>query len=331
MLLNSTTPSKPDQNHGERPHIHAGRMQFGSNPTGVILSGGSGMLGTALQSALAGRVSPILRLVRNAPTGDGQLQWNPAQSPAIAHPAPLEGSAAAIHLSGTSVAAHRWTAAYRRELAASRVDSTHALALALAALHRPPRALLVASAVGIYGNRADELLTEDSAPGNGFLANLCCRWEAAAQPAVDAGIRVVHLRFGVVLGPGHGALEKMLPPFRLGLGGKLGNGRQWMSWVSLADAVAGILFALETTSLSGPVNLSSPGPVTNADFTRALARQLGRPAFFAVPALALRLAFGEMANEALLASARVVPARLQSAGFQFAHPSIDEALAAALK
>jgi uncharacterized protein (TIGR01777 family) len=306
-------------------------MQLGSNPTGVILSGGSGMLGTALQSALAGRVSPILRLVRNAPTADGQLQWNPAQSPAIAHPAPLEGSAAAIHLSGTSVAAHRWTAAYRRELAASRVDSTHALALALAALHRPPRALLVASAVGIYGNRADELLTEDSAPGNGFLANLCCRWEAAAQPAVDAGIRVVHLRFGVVLGPGHGALEKMLPPFRLGLGGKLGNGRQWMSWVSLADAVAGILFALETTSLSGPVNLSSPGPVTNADFTRALARQLGRPAFFAVPAFALRLAFGEMANEALLASARVVPARLQSAGFQFAHPSIDEALAAALK
>jgi uncharacterized protein (TIGR01777 family) len=306
-------------------------MQLGSNPTGVILSGGSGMLGTALQSALAGRVSPILRLVRNAPTADGQLQWNPAQSPAIAHPAPLEGSAAAIHLSGASVAAHRWTAAYRRELAASRVDSTHALALALAALHRPPRALLVASAVGIYGNRADELLTEDSAPGNGFLANLCCRWENAAQPAVDAGIRVVHLRFGVVLGPGHGALEKMLPPFRLGLGGKLGNGRQWMSWVSLADAVAGILFALETPSLSGPVNLSSPSPVTNADFTRALARLLERPAFFAVPAFALRLAFGEMANEALLASARVVPARLRSAGFQFAHPSIDEALAAALQ
>lgn len=331
MLLNSTAPSKPDQNDWERPHIHAGSMQFGSNPTGVILSGASGMLGTALQSALAGRVSPILRLVRSAPISDGQLQWNPAQSPAIAHPAPLEGSAAAIHLSGASVAGHRWTAAYRHELEASRVDSTHALALALAGLHRPPQTLLVASATGIYGSRGEELLTEDSALGNGFLANLCCRWEAAAQPAVDAGIRVVHLRFGVVLGPGHGALEKMLPPFRLGLGGKLGNGRQWMSWVSLADAVAGILFALETPSLSGPVNLSSPNPVTNADFTRALARQLGRPAFFAVPAFALRLAFGEMANEALLASARVVPARLQSAGFQFAQPSIDEALAAALK
>ncbi|SRR6266568_922651 len=309
--------------------IHAGQMENREQSL-VILSGASGMLGTALRRGLSSRQNPTLQLVRSLPTGAGQLQWNPAASPAISHPAPLEESAAAIHLSGASVAGHRWTAAYQRELAASRVDSTRALAIALARLHQPPRALLVASAVGFYGNRADEVLSESSAPGSGFLAGLCQSWEAAADPAVQAGIRVVHFRFGVVLGQGHGALEQMLPPFRLGLGAKLGNGRQWMSWISLEDAVAGILFALDTPALVGPVNLTAPNPVTNADFTRALGRQLGRPAFLTIPSLAVRLAFGKMANEALLASARVLPVRLQSAGFQFVHPTVQAALAAAL-
>ncbi len=301
------------------------------SPTKVVLSGASGMLGTSLRRALAGREEPVLQLVRRTPTVEGQLQWNPASSPVIADPAPLEGSKAAIHLSGASVAGRRWTAAYRYELTASRVGSTRALALALAGIQKPPQVLLVASAVGIYGDRGNELLSEASAPGEGFLADLCRAWEAAAQPAVKAGIRVVHLRFGVVLGPGHGALEKMLPPFRLGLGGKLGNGRQWMSWISLADAISGILQALDTPSMSGPVNLTSPNPVTNAEFTRALGRQLRRPAVLSVPAFALRLAFGEMAKETLLASACAVPAKLESAGFQFAHPTVEEALAAALK
>jgi uncharacterized protein (TIGR01777 family) len=328
-----------------------------------LVSGASGMLGTALQQALAARRLPVLQLVRPNPprrprwfepsrpidaeprepsdasanrpgvTGvaiPGQFSWNPAANPAIAHPEVLEGFTAAIHLSGASVAAHRWTAAYKRAMTASRVDSTLALSTTLARLRHPPQALLVASAVGFYGNRADELLDETSAPGSGFLADLCGQWEAAAQPAAAAGIRVVHLRFGVVLGPGPGALARMAPLFRLGLGGRLGSGRQWMSWISLTDALAAILFALDTPTLAGPVNLTAPNPVTNAQFTRALARQLHRPALLPVPAFALRLALGEMADEALLASARVFPSKVTTRGFRFAHPTVALALAAAL-
>jgi uncharacterized protein (TIGR01777 family) len=310
--------------------IHAFKMHSAANSQPIVLSGGSGMIGSNLRHELTRRKSPIIQLVRNEPVAEGQLYWNPTQDPAIPQTARLEGSLAAIHLSGASVAGHRWTEAYKREITASRVESTRALAMSLAKLRNPPSVLLVASATGIYGNRGDELLTEDAAPGEGFLADVCRQWEAAAQPAVDAGIRVVHLRFGVVLGPGHGALEKMLPFFRLGLGGKLGNGRQWMSWISLADAIAAILFALDTPSLGGPVNLASPNPVTNAEFAHALGRQLRRPAILPVPAFAIRLAFGQMADEALLGSIRAVPARLQSAGFPFAHPTIEEALAVAL-
>jgi uncharacterized protein (TIGR01777 family) len=276
----------------------------------------------------------VLQLVRRPAASSAELQWNPAAAPTIADPVPLENLTAAIHLSGSNVAAHRWTAAYKREMAESRVQSTRALATALAGLRNPPEVLLVASATGIYGNRGDELLNEDSAPGTGFLADLCRQWEAAAQPAVDAGIRVVHLRFGVVLGPASkthpGALDKMIPIFRLGLGGPLGNGRQWMSWISLQDTASAILFALETRSLTGSVNVTAPNPVTNRELTRTLARQLHRPAFFPAPAFALRLALGEMADEALLSSARALPAKLNAAGFQFTHPTIDLAIAAAL-
>lgn len=288
------------------------------------------MLGTALRQGLAARQVPVLQLVRHTAGPAGEAQWNPSVSPSVIHPETLEGLAAAIHLSGANVAAHRWTPDYKREIAVSRVDSTRALAVTLARLRRPPRALLVASAIGIYGNRGEELLDEGSAPGSGFLADLCRKWEAAAQPAADAGIRVVHLRFGVVLGPGPGALAKMLPIFRLGLGGPLGNGRQWMSWIALDDAVAAILFALQTPSIAGSINLTAPNPISNAEFTRALALQLHRPAFLPAPAFALRLALGPMADEALLASARVYPSRLIEAGFGFSYPTVAQALTAAL-
>jgi uncharacterized protein len=300
----------------------------------VLLSGASGMLGSALRQALSRRSAQVLHLVRRAPHSAAEFQWNPAGSPAIADPSALEGITASIHLSGSNVAAHRWTPAYKREMTDSRVQSTRALATTLAGMRNTPHTLLVASATGIYGSRGDEVLDENSGGGSGFLAELCRQWEAAAQPAVDAGIRVVHLRFGVVLGTAsngnQGALAKMLPIFRLGLGGPLGNGSQWMSWISLQDAVAAVLLLLDESSIAGPVNVVAPNPVTNKEFTRALAKLLHRPAFFAAPAFALRLALGEMADEALLSSARVVPAKLSAAGFRFAHPTIDLALAAAL-
>jgi len=304
-------------------------------PGKIVLSGASGMIGTALRRRLAAHGASVVQLVRGAPGGENQVAWDPSATQAIANPSALAGCTAAVHLSGASVAGHRWTAKYRKELTASRVGSTRALAQTLASLRERPQTLVVASAVGIYGNRGEEVLDEDSAPGEGFLAEVCRAWEEAARPALDAGIRVVHARFGVVLGRGlraheQGALERMLPVFRLGLGGRLGSGRQWMSWVSLEDAVAAILFALETRSLAGPVNVVAPNAVTNAEFTRALARRLHRPAVFPVPAFALRLALGPMADEALLASARVAPAKLLGAGFEFVHATVDEALAAAL-
>jgi uncharacterized protein len=302
-----------------------------AKPSGpVILSGASGMLGTALRRALNRDKIPTLQLVRREPTSEGQLQWNPSEDRAIESPAAMEGASAAIHLSGASVAGHRWTEAYRSELFTSRVDSTHRLATTLAGLRRPPPSFLVASAIGIYGDRGDELLDETSAPSSGFLADLCRCWEAAAEPAAQVGIRVAHLRFGVVLGRGQGALEQMLPPFRAGFGARLGNGRQWMSWIGLDDAVAAVLFALEQTDLSGPLNVTSPNPVTNADFTHALAKQLERPVFLTIPAFALRMIFGQMADEALLASARVQPEKLLNTGFRFSMPEISTALKRAL-
>lgn len=295
-----------------------------------LLSGASGTIGSALKQALETRNMPVLQLVRAAPNCTCQLQWNPGADRAVENPGKLDELSAAIHLGGANLAAHRWTEAYKREIFSSRVDSTRAIARLLAGLRHPPQTLLAASAYGIYGNRGDEMLDENSAPGSGFLADTCQQWEDAAQPAVDAGIRVVYLRFGVVLGPGPGALAKMLPIFRLGLGGPLGSGRQWMSWISLADAIAAIVFALRTPSLAGPVNMTAPNPVTNRHFTRALGGILNRPAFLPAPAFALRLALGPMADEVLLSSARVFPSRLTVAGFQFIHRFVEEALAAAV-
>ena len=295
-----------------------------------LISGASGMLGSALCAALNQRRAELIRLVRRDPESGEELRWNPIAPSRFEHPERLEGIDAAIHLSGANLAARRWTSQYLQEVTASRVDSTRALAGALAGLKNPPRSMLVASAVGIYGSRGDDLLDESSARGSGFLADLCEAWEAAAEPARTAGIRVVHLRFGVVLDGRAGALAKMIPLFRLGLGGRLGSGKQWVSWISLRDLVTAALFLLGTPSLSGPVNLASPQPVTNAEFTRALARTLHRPAILPAPAFALRIGLGRMADEALLSSTRVLPRKLLDAGFRFAYPLIDDALGEAI-
>ena len=297
----------------------------------VIQSGASGMLGRAVRQALDTNGIPILQLVRRKPTAEGELEWSPTSDPAIPDAGRLEGAKAAIHLSGANVGAQRWTESYKREMIASRVDSTRRLATALSELRKPPATFVVASAIGIYGDRGNEILDESSPAGTGFLASLCQKWEAAADPAQRAGIRVVHLRFGVVLGPGEGALQQMLPPFKVGLGARIGSGRQWMSWVALEDVVAAVLFALDHRELDGPVNVTAPTPVTNAEFTSALGRQLHRPAFLAVPPFAMKLLFGQMAEEALLASARVGPRKLMNAGFHFSQPRLDHAIAIALK
>jgi uncharacterized protein len=296
----------------------------------LLLSGASGMLGTALRGAMASQGGTALQLVRRTPEAPNQFQWDPRSRPELPHPEVFEDLTAAIHLSGANLAGHRWNDAYKREIVESRVTTTRALATSLANLSRPPKMLLVASAVGIYGDRGDELLDETTSPGKGFLAEICQQWEAAAHSAVAAGIRVVHLRFGVVLNPSEGALAKLLPAFRLGLGAKLGSGKQYMSWISLADAVAAVMFLLQKEDANGAYNFTAPNPVMNAQFTRLLAAQLHRPAFLTMPPFAARLAFGEMADQTLLASTRAYPARLAAAGYQFEHPSLVHALPALL-
>jgi uncharacterized protein (TIGR01777 family) len=256
--------------------------------------------------------------------------WDPYAAKPVSNLGQLEGTTAAVHLSGANLSGQRWSPAYKRELLDSRVKPTRAIAELLAELRPRPSVLVCASAVGIYGSRGDEVLTEASVPGQGFLPEICLAWEKATLPATEAGIRVVHTRFGVVLSPRGGALAKMLPVFRAGLGGQLGHGRQWMSWVALPDVTRAIEFALDTPSLEGPVNVVTPNPVTNAGFTRALGHALHRPALFRVPAFALKVAFGEMAEATILESERVLPAYLTSEGFSFQYPEIEAALAAVL-
>ncbi len=287
------------------------------------------MLGEAIRTGLAGKGIEIRRLVRRPSRTEDEVQWDPEATTAIATLGEIDGLRAAIHLSGASVSGHRWTAAYKQKMIESRVGTTRALVDCLTRLANPPKTLLVASAIGIYGDRGDEVLNESSKPGTGFLADLCRAWEAAADSAATADIRVVHLRFGVVLGHG-GALAQMLPIFRLGLGGRLGSGHQWMSWVSVSDVVAAVQFLLDTPELAGPVNVTAPQPVSNAEFTRALGSVLHRPAVLPAPAPMLRLIFGEMAQEALLASQRALPSKLIHAGFRFTHPKVEDALASAL-
>jgi uncharacterized protein (TIGR01777 family) len=286
------------------------------------------LIGSALTTHLLAHGHEVVPIVRGAP-GPGEIHWDPAALGLSG--AALRGIDAVVHLAGAGVGDHRWTESYKREIAQSRLLGTDTLARALAEMDEPPAVLLSASAVGYYGDRGDEVLTEASKPGEGFLAELCVRWEAATGPASARGVRVVHLRTGVVLSAGGGALKKQLLPFRAGLGARLGSGTQQFSWITRRDAIAALTFILEHDEVAGPVNITGPGPVTNKEFTKALGLSLHRPAIFAVPELALRLALGsEMASEVVLPSQRVLPQRLLDAGFSFTDGQLAGALATAL-
>ncbi|MCI0404118.1 MAG: TIGR01777 family oxidoreductase [Acidobacteria bacterium] len=288
----------------------------------VLVTGSTGFIGTALVAALAAAGHQVTRLVRR-PAAAGEVRWD-VEAGTI-DSGGLEGHDAVVHLAGENIAG-RWSAAKKKRIRDSRVNGTRLLAEALAKLSRRPRALICASAVGYYGNRGDEKLREDSPPGKGFLAESCVAWEAAAKPAADAGLRVVHLRIGVVLHPAGGALKQMLLPFKLGLGGVVGSGQQYMSWIALDDLIGIFQHALANDSLRGPANAVAPNPITNREFTKTLGNVLSRPTIFPMPAFAARLAFGEMADELLLSSARVEPVRLSASGFRFAHPQLEPAL-----
>lgn len=294
----------------------------------IAVSGSSGLIGSALVRSLRTDGHDVVRLVRRAAQGPDEVAWQPDAGEVDR--AGLHGTQAAVNLAGAGIGDRRWTPAYKREVLASRVDSTTTLARAMAALDPRPTVLLSASAVGRYGDTGDREADEAAAAGTGFLAELVQRWEAATAPAEDAGIRVAHLRSGIVLSASGGALGKVLPLFRLGLGGRLGSGRQYVSWISLPDEVGAIRFLLASKDLSGPVNLTAPQPVTNAAYTKAIGRAVGRPAVLPVPGLALRVALGGFADEGVLVSQRVLPRRLQDAGYEFQHPDIDAALRAVL-
>ena len=292
----------------------------------ILVSGATGLIGSALVRHLTAGGDEVTRLTRAQPRpGEAAIRWDPAAG--TLEPADLEGFDAVIHLAGESIAGGRWTAAKKARIRESRVRGTGLLAECLARSTRPPRVLLSASAIGYYGNRGDEDIDEQSPPGSGFLPEVCRDWEAAAQPAEAAGIRLVYLRTGLVLSPAGGALAKMLPPFRLGLGGRIGSGWQYVSWITLHDEVEAIRHAIVTDSLAGPVNLVAPGPVTNRELTRALGRVLRRPALLPAPAFALRIMLGEMAEALLLSGARVLPRRLLDTGFTFRDPELEGALA----
>ncbi len=295
-----------------------------SRPRHIAISGATGTIGTALSAFLSTGGHRISRLVRRSSRSPEEIQWDPAAA-RIDREA-LRDVDAVVHLAGEGIADRRWSGDRKRAILDSRVQGTRLLAEALAGLDRPPSVLVSASAMGIYGDRGDELLDESSRLGSDFLATVCQAWEAAAEPAAAAGIRVVHPRFGIVLSPAGGALAKQLPAFRAGVGGPIGSGRQWMSGVSLHDAIGALHHALFTPALRGPVNVACPEPVRNAEFTRILGRVLRRPALVPVPAFALRLLFGELADAALLASQRLSAAALMRSGYQFRQPTIESAL-----
>lgn len=278
----------------------------------VTVSGSSGLIGTALVRALRADGHQVVRLVRGEPDGPDEARWDPYGH---VDPAAVESADAVVHLAGAPIG-RRWTPAFKRKARDSRVLGTRTLAEAIAAADRKPDVFVSGSAIGYYGDTGDRETDEDAPLGGGFLAGLVRDWEAAAAPAADAGVRVVHPRTGIVLSRNGGMLGQILPLFKLGLGGRLGDGRQWTSWISLHDEVAALRFLIDN-DLDGPVNLTAPEPVTNAEFTRALGKALGRPAVLPVPRAALRLALGEFADEGPLISQRVVPHRLQKAGFRF--------------
>ncbi|MEA2973621.1 MAG: uncharacterized protein QOG82_2079 [Actinomycetota bacterium] len=291
----------------------------------VAVTGSNGLIGAALVEALEGDGHQVSRLVRGAATSPNELHWSPSAGTIDA--AGLEGHDAVVHLAGVGIGDHRWTDDHKRAVLDSRVQGTTLLATTLARLDRPPKVLASASAVGYYGDTGDRAVTEADGPGTGFLADVVQQWEQATAPAADTGIRVARFRSGVVLTDRGGALDKQLLPFKMGLGGRVGSGEQYLSWISLDDEVAAIRHLLTTDTIAGPVNLTAPNPVTNAEFTKALGTVLGRPTVMPVPKIALHTMFGkEMVAEMLLAGQRVLPAVLQASGFAFVDPEIEAAL-----
>lgn len=291
----------------------------------IVVTGATGLVGTQLVDALEQSGAQAIRAVRRPVKDESrELSWDPEAGKIDA--ARFEGVDAVVHLAGENIAGGRWSESFKRKIRDSRVKGTRLISEAIAAAKNGPRTFVCASAIGYYGSRGDETLTESSAPGDDFLAKVCQEWEEACRPARDAGVRVVNTRIGVILSTKGGALKKMLTPFKLGLGGKVGDGRQYMSWVALDDVVAAIQFALATQQASGPMNLVAPRAVTNLEFTKTLGGVLSRPTIFPMPAFAARLAFGEMADALLLSSTRVDPQALTAAGYQFRWPELEPAL-----
>lgn len=289
----------------------------------ILITGATGLVGRALSSLLRQQTHEVVQLTRSA-AGAGKPRWNPDVGEIDV--TGLEGFDAVIHLAGEPIADAKWSPEKKARIRDSRIKGTRLLSDSLARLAARPKVLISASAIGIYGDRGDEVLTEESGPGSDFLSEVGVAWESGAQFAADAGIRVVNARFGIVLSADGGALHEMIKPMKMGIGGPLGNGRQWMSWIDIDDLCAAILHLTQTDSVHGPVNLVAPNPVTNRDFTRTLARVIHRPAFIPAPAPALRLMFGEMADAILLSSQRVQPRRLMDSGYRFRYTHLEDSL-----
>jgi uncharacterized protein (TIGR01777 family) len=290
----------------------------------VLVTGATGLVGRTLVPRLTADGHEVFRLVRRSPVDPNDIPWDPAANTILT--ARMEGLDAVVHLAGENIASGRWTPQLKQRIRSSRVAGTRLLCDALATLSQKPSTLVCASAIGFYGDRGPEQLTEEAPCGTGFLPDVCAEWEAACQPARDAGLRVINLRIGVVLSPDGGALAKMLLPFRLGAGGVIGSGRQYMSWIDIDDVAGAVLHCLNRVELNGPVNAVAPQPATNHEFTKTLGAALHRPTIFPMPAFAARLAFGEMADELLLSSTRVVPEKLLKSGFEFQYPSLAASL-----
>lgn len=290
----------------------------------VLVSGSHGLIGSHLVAALVRAGHEVLRLVRSRQAGPHEVSWDPVSG--TIDTKALEGIDAVVHLAGSNIAAHRWTRAIKREIRDSRIKGTRLLCHALADLETPPKTFISASAIGYYGDRGKTLVDEGSAAGSGFLPVVCRAWEAASDILKKSGIRVVLMRIGIVLSAEGGALSKMLPSFKLGVAGHIGNGKQFMSWICLDDVVGAFIYALEHEALEGPINVVAPEPVTNHQFSKTLGHVLHRPTIFPLPAFALRTALGEMADELLLSSTRVKPSKLMAAGYDYQYPQLTGAL-----
>jgi len=310
--------------HGALVHVGV----YANHVSTIAISGASGFIGSALSDFLRARGDRVRPLVRPGQRVSDGIHWDPAGG--TIDQRALEAVDAVVHLAGESVAEGRWSAEKKQRIRDSRVRGTTLVAGALAGLRHKPRVFLSGSAVGYYGDCGEREIDESDPPGSDFLSEVSVAWEAAARPAVDADVRVAHPRIGLVLAPHGGALAKMLLPFKLGLGGTLGEGRQWMSWIAIVDAVRALVHALDVESVRGPFNVTAPTPVTNAEFTRALGRALRRPTLFALPKFAARAAFGEMADVALLSGVRALPTRLLASGFRFEQPELERFLSQAL-